>query len=431
MALTEELKTELTNFIIRKFQELPDFSDDPKEISEYIVLLISNGRNNSEDLYKEVADLVSTEGLKSVIDSTFEALNAYEQQEQQKKMSQLEEQQKQLAQLQEQFKDQTQQQLDSNAMETDETPFQGRNIPNKPLSLAGRIGSNGIGKRPNNMNGPKNSAFKNSAAFEKALNLSSNDSFKLKKKGRCHKFPHCPHGRECIYSHPTKTCFQFPNCPNPQGTCSYLHPGEDDELIAELAKTKQEFINQKREQQPRFIQQNTGITLCKFGTLCTNPQCPFGHPTPANEDAKVIKYEWCAENLKCENPTCDKAHSSLSKIKPVQSAQPVQQEKSLDACKFGSHCTNRYCKFRHARTPVLCRDGENCQRIDCFFSHPLNEDCRFGEGCKNPNCLFKHPNGKAPAAALPTGNLTWTKTNERQFAVPEDQVLEQAPPQQG
>jgi hypothetical protein len=440
MVLSEGLKSELTNYIVRKFQELQDFTDDPKEISEYIVLLISNGRN-AEDILSELSDLVTSEGLKSVIESAFGALQIHEKEVQQQQLEAL---QKQLHEQQEKLQQEsTPPTTEDSQMDTTDAnssnPFAGRSIPTKPASLASRIGNNnGVSKRSNNVaNSTRNSAFKNPAAFENALNL-SNDTFKVKKKGRCHKFPHCPHGKDCIYAHPTKPCFQFPNCPNAPGTCNFLHPGEDDELMAELAKTRQEFIAQKQEysnqrkesQFNKFIQQNAGITLCKFGTLCSNPQCPFGHPTPSNEDAKVIKYEWCPENLKCTNTSCDKAHSSLSKIKPVQAPQPQQQEKSLEACKFGQHCTNRYCKYRHARTPVLCRDGEACERIDCFFSHPINQDCRFGEGCKNQHCLFKHPNGKAASAPTTTGSLTWTKTNERQFAVPEDQILEQAPPQQ-
>lgn len=447
MVLSEEVKGELTQFVIRKFQELQDFTDDPKEISEYIVLLISNGRS-ADDILNELADLVTTSGLKDVIGSCFEALQQHEQQQQQlqqqEQLKQLLLQQQSQSQPQSQSQSQSQpltsssQQDPDSEMDADSnaSPIPGRSIPTRPSGLAARIGSNGVSKRPNaNGANGRNSAFKNTAAFEKALNLSGDSTFRMKKKGRCHKFPHCPHGRECLYAHPTKNCHQFPDCPNPPGTCNYLHPGQDDELIAELAKTKQAYLENKRENTMinKFVQQNTGISLCKFGILCTNPQCPFGHPNPVNEDAKVIKFEWCPENLKCTNPGCDKAHSSLSKIKPVQQSQPAQQqvERSLEACKFGSRCTNRYCKFRHAKSHILCRDGENCQRIDCLFTHPINEECRFGEGCKNPNCIFKHSNGKAAAASLPTGNLTWTnKTNERQFAVPDDQVLEQAPPQE-
>ena len=75
----------------------------------------------------------------------------------------------------------------------------------------------------------------------------------------------------------------------------------------------------------------------------------------------------------------------------------------------------------------MCREGANCVRIDCFFSHPIDEDCRFGINCTNKTCMFRHPEGRN----LPNPSNTWSKvpenaTNERSFAVPEDQVMEQA-----
>ena len=235
-----------------------------------------------------------------------------------------------------------------------------------------------------------------------------------KKEGRCKLFPHCPLGKSCPHAHPTRVCNDYPNCPKPVGTCEYLHPDEDQELMKDIEKTREEF--QKRKEaflaaRTRPVQ--TGIVICKFGVMCSNPMCPFGHPTPANEDAKVIDLMWCENNLTCQDPTCKKAHSSLSKLRPVSgmgrpqnagmghpqsagnpadSRPPV--EKSLEQCKYGTHCTNKRCKFRHARSPVMCRDGANCTRIDCIFGHPINEDCRFGINCTNAACLFRHPEGR-------------------------------------
>lgn len=267
--------------------------------------------------------------------------------------------------------------------------------------------------------------------------------------GRCKKFPHC-HNPNCRYAHPTKICFAYPNCPNPPGTCNYLHPGEDDALMMELEKEKQERRSHKfdrnnnivkqvsRQVEQRLLQHNNGITLCKFGAVCQREMCPFGHPTPANKDAKVLTLEWCPANKNCTDPSCTRAHSSPN-YKPPEGGDSVEGDakRSLEQCKFGRHCKNPKCLKRHATTNVLCREGANCQRIDCYFQHPIDEPCKFGANCKNPNCPFQHPESRNLNGGK---SMVWVKgqngnddnqnTNERQFAVPDDQVMEQAPPQQ-
>ncbi|GME70264.1 unnamed protein product [Ambrosiozyma monospora] len=115
-----------------------------------------------------------------------------------------------------------------------------------------------------------------------------------------------------------------------------------------------------------------------------------------------------------------------------EGGQP-QIEKTLEQCKFGANCTNRRCPKRHATSNVMCRDGANCTRIDCYFMHPLDQDCRFGVNCRNPHCAFKHPEGRETNSGK---SMVWVNdksnggaptTSERQFAVPEDQIMEHTP----
>ncbi|VEU21995.1 DEKNAAC102996 [Brettanomyces naardenensis] len=323
--------------------------------------------------------------------------------------------------------------------------------------------AHGISKGGNFKN-KKSFAMRNEQNFQDLMNKSLNSTgpqtthFVPKKTlGRCKHFPHC-RDRNCRYAHPTKMCFAFPNCPNPPGTCNYLHPGEDDALIEELEKVKQERFAQKLERnnnmikqvskqvEQRLLQQTNGIALCKFGSVCQRELCPFGHPTPANKDAKVLVLEWCPANKSCVDPNCVKAHSSPNYKAPEKTigggagapaTSGAAVEKTLEQCKFGKRCKNFRCPKRHATTTVLCRDGANCTRIDCYFQHPIDEDCKFGANCKNPNCPFKHPEGRQ----LNNGgrNMVWVNqeqdgsksaTDQRQFAVPEDQVMEQAPLQE-
>ena len=180
-------------------------------------------------------------------------------------------------------------------------------------------------------------------------------------------------------------------------------------MIEDIRKNKIAFLEKQEEIKKLAIQAKrqkmSGIVLCKFGAICSNPQCPYGHPTPINDDQKVSDFSWCAENLECSDSRCVKAHASASKIRPVPTASrqgrshfpsPEELGKSLEQCKYNEKCTNFKCKFRHAKSRTPCREGAECKRYDCIFMHPINELCKWGTECTNPKCGFQHPDGKHP-----------------------------------
>lgn len=276
----------------------------------------------------------------------------------------------------------------------------------------------------------KSFALQNPENLERMLNLPNNQTnmgkFQQKPKGRCNDFPNCDN-KECRFAHPTRDCFAYPNCPNPPGTCNYLHPDQDGELIAKLEKSKQEYRDKKNLEV--MLQQGS----CKFGKGCTKDTCPFAHPTPANLDAKITTLDWCANGKNCSDSSCTKAHPPPPTAKPVTFES--KQEIALEQCKFGASCTNYKCLRRHATSTVPCRAGADCKRLDCFFAHPIPEPCRFGEKCTNKNCQYQHPESRSlPATSWSAeganGSNTFTftdaSTNTRTFAVPDDQVMEQA-----
>lgn len=480
--LAQQLKAPLISELQGKY----NISDDAEDVAEFILVLIGNNRT-AADIVSEVRTLIDFPIDEEFVNSIFQEIGrmmqqgqpqqeqqAQQQQEPQQQVSLEQQRQAQQPQVpQPQAQEQRPQQNQQPPQEQKASSFQQLAdkppsphasfhpmlaFPNKAPPSGPRNGVNkgGINKGGKNIGGGKKSfALQNPANFEKVMGLNNNtnvtkSSFNQRQpKGRCPDFPYCTN-KECPLAHPTKVCFSYPNCPNPPGTCNYLHPDQDQELMAKLEQSKKEYVEKKKlERQQQYQQQQQQwvppITLCKFGHHCAKESCPFGHPTPANQNAVVGQLEWCSNGKTCADGSCVKAHPSPNYQSqnglhggagagPGATAlnaggAPAAPIPTLEQCKFGAACTNYKCPKRHASTPVVCREGANCKRLDCFFSHPIDEDCRFGANCTNKTCMFRHPEGRSI-----TSSNTWTKdggeqpsvTQERQFAVPDDQVMEQA-----
>ncbi|KAK7207457.1 hypothetical protein BZA70DRAFT_14699 [Myxozyma melibiosi] len=300
---------------------------------------------------------------------------------------------------------------------------------------------------------------------------------------RCRHWPY--HDSICKFPHPMAICEHYPNCPNMRGTCPKIHVGEDmtaedaqkyiesngtyeftplyemgNQMYARLrAQKKAEMMrmaqeNELRQQAQLSLQRNhnqqrqrpTSSTtpLCKFALRCTNADCVFVHPTPANGDALVLSAEACPEGTGCTDENCDKAHPSPASMRSAASYTADTQMSDggfskpnyLDPCRYGAYCTNPHCKYRHATSTVLCRDGADCTRQDCMFTHPFATPCKYDSKCINPNCIYSHPNGKAN---LPKTHVWVAAKNgesnehvsERSFAVGDDEVEKIAQPEAG
>ncbi|PUU76567.1 hypothetical protein B9Z19DRAFT_1149016 [Tuber borchii] len=145
---------------------------------------------------------------------------------------------------------------------------------------------------------------------------------------------------------------------------------------------------------------------CKFAANCTKPECPFAHPTPAAIPGKPVAFvsgEKCSFGAGCRNRKCTGSHPSPA-ASPVV-ARPVK----IDAeCKFYPNCTNPTCPFKHPDMP-LCRNGPKCTRPGCHFTH-TEVKCKFSP-CLNPNCAYKHDEGQQKGAF---DHKVWTKDGKRE-----------------
>ncbi|KAL6453871.1 NAB2 Nuclear polyadenylated RNA-binding protein NAB2 [Candida maltosa Xu316] len=416
-----QLGKQLQSWLIQQIQQTyGKGAEDSQDIADYIIYLIV-GKKNSQEIINEVQDVadisINLEFLETIygeIRKLEAGAAAPEQQQQQQQQSQ-----------------QQQQQV---SMDISQIPTAPKRVLTEQEKLElrqqrfGVVGRGGVGKFRNGQNANNNShhgnfkRFPDAKRLEKALtDAAKHGGLKFvdnPPRGRCPDFPYCKN-KACERSHPTKNCFQYPNCPNPPGTCNFLHPDQDQELIAKLETAKKEF-EQKRTNQI-MVKQGS----CKYGLKCAKQSCPFAHPTPANPEAKIETLDWCAQGKNCQDPACVKSHPPP----PSATGENVLSgaDLALEQCKFGAQCTNVKCPRRHATSAVPCREGAACRRIDCTFNHPIKEPCRFGIKCMNKNCMYQHPEGRVIAsntwvngAAVPSGNPM-----DRTFAVSEDQVMEQ------
>ncbi|KAK7565517.1 hypothetical protein IWX92DRAFT_126718 [Phyllosticta citricarpa] len=119
-------------------------------------------------------------------------------------------------------------------------------------------------------------------------------------------------------------------------------------------------------------------TMCKFNTNCTNAKCPYAHQAPlAAPGITVDLSDQCSFSVRCKNFKCTAKHPSPAQKMEFQQKNP---------CKFGMHCTNPGCPFQHPPKP--CRFNESCTNPDCKFTH-VETKCKFTP-CLNPHCFFKH-----------------------------------------
>jgi hypothetical protein len=127
--------------------------------------------------------------------------------------------------------------------------------------------------------------------------------------------------------------------------------------------------------------------LCRFNLYCTKPDCQFAHQSPAAPDGTTIDLDTdCTFGAACKNFKCVSRHPS-----PAKKLEHQQQQE----CKFGPYCQNPACAFKHTNAKP-CRNGGDCTAPGCPFFHNTTE-CKFTP-CTNAHCQYKHKEGQKAGA---------------------------------
>ncbi|CCU76270.1 unnamed protein product [Blumeria hordei] len=146
----------------------------------------------------------------------------------------------------------------------------------------------------------------------------------------------------------------------------------------------------------------------------------------------------CKYNLACTNKDCKFAHQSPAapagsnidfndtcsfgaacKNRKCVGKHPSPAQKIAHQteldCKYFPNCTNPRCPFRHPSMP-LCRNGAECTTDECKYTH-VKTMCKFNP-CLNPSCTFKHNEGQKRGKfedRVWTSDVTKDHVSERKF----------------
>ena len=121
-------------------------------------------------------------------------------------------------------------------------------------------------------------------------------------------------------------------------------------------------------------------TICRFNLTCTKKECPYAHQSPEAPPGTTIDInDECPFGAACKNRKCVGPHTSPSQKISHQSEQdcrffphctnpscPFRHPTAMPPCKFGADCKKEGCKFTHVKT--MCRFNP-CLNPQCPFKH--------------------------------------------------------------
>ncbi|KAI1310450.1 hypothetical protein F5Y03DRAFT_346266 [Xylaria venustula] len=178
-----------------------------------------------------------------------------------------------------------------------------------------------------------------------------------------------------------------------------IQGGAQQEQIFHLLQQQNQMMAQLQQQ---LSQQNQGNNGRHGRSLFDRTQNPRGGRRGGHHLNGPRSHQ--VSSPKPTDNTADSEDVDMSQTK----AEPPNPETTM--CKFNLACTNRDCKFAHQspaappNTTVditdVCSFGAACKNWKCVGRHPSpatkrahqnEQECKFYPNCTNPHCPFKHP----------------------------------------
>ena len=120
--------------------------------------------------------------------------------------------------------------------------------------------------------------------------------------------------------------------------------------------------------------------ICRFNLACTKKDCPYAHQSPEAPPGTTIDVnDECPFGAACKSRKCVGRHPSPAQKISHQSEQdcrfyphctnpscPFRHPTAMPPCRFGADCKKEGCKFTHIKT--VCRFNP-CLNPQCPFKH--------------------------------------------------------------
>ncbi|KAI0966253.1 hypothetical protein F4678DRAFT_475985 [Xylaria arbuscula] len=177
-----------------------------------------------------------------------------------------------------------------------------------------------------------------------------------------------------------------------------MQGGAQQEQIFHLLQQQNQMMAQLQQQ---LSQQNQGSNGRPGRSLFDRTQNPRGGRRGGHQNGPR------SHQVNSPKPTDSNVESEDVDMSQAK-AEPPNPETTM--CKFNLACTNRDCKFAHQSpaappnttvdTTDVCSFGVACKNWKCVGRHPSpatkrahqnEQECKFYPNCTNPHCSFKHP----------------------------------------